>query len=53
MEPHDLSQDGWPDTVNSKVFAPLAATCAGGAGAVLDYFVVSEAMAHLVHRSRL
>ena len=50
LEPHDLSQVGWLDTVNSKVFAPSAATCAGGASAVLDYFVVSEAMAHFPPR---
>ena len=50
LEPRDLSQAGWLDTVNDKVFAPLAATCAGGVGAVLDYLVASEAMAHLVQQ---
>ena len=44
MEPHDLSQAGWLDTVNGKVFASSAA------GAVLDYFVLSEVMAHLVQQ---
>ena len=48
MESHELSQAGWLNTVNGKIFAISAATCAGGAGAVLDYFVLSEAMAHLV-----
>ena len=51
MEPHDLSQGSWLDTVNGKVFVPSAATCVGGEGAFLDYFVVSEAMAHLVHQA--
>ena len=46
LEPNDLSQAGWLETVNGKVFAPSAATCAGGAGAVLNNFVLSEAMAH-------
>ena len=50
MEPHDLSQAVWLDTVNGKVFAPSVATCAGGAGTVLDCFVASEAMAHLVQQ---
>ena len=53
MEPKDLAQAGWLDTVNGKVFAPSAPTCAGGAGAVLDYFVLSEAMAHLVQQVEL
>ena len=47
LEPQDLSQAGW---LNGKVFAPSAATCAGGAGAVLDCFVASEAIAHLVQQ---
>ena len=42
MEPHDLSQAGWLNTVNGKNFETAAVTCAGGAGASLDYFVVSE-----------
>ena len=50
MEPNDLAQAGWLDTVNGKVAATAAATCAGGAGAVLDYFVLSEAMSHLVQQ---
>ena len=50
LEPQEVSQAGWLDTVNGMVFASSAATCAGGAGAVLDYFVVSEAMAHLVQQ---
>ena len=50
LEPKDLAQAGWLDTVNSKVFAPSAATCAGGAGAVIDYFMLSEATAHLVQQ---
>ena len=50
LEPQDLSQAGWLDTVNGKVFASSAATCAGGAGVVLDYFAVCEAMAHLVQQ---
>ena len=31
LEPQDLSQVGWLDTVNGKVFAPSAAACAGEA----------------------
>ena len=50
MEPHELSQAGWLNTVNGKIIATLAATCAGGTETVLDYFVVSEAMAHLVQQ---
>ena len=50
MEPNELSLAGWLDTVNGKVFASSAATCAGGAGAVLDCFVLSEAVAHLVQQ---
>ena len=50
MEPHELSQAGWLNTVNGKVFATSSVTCAGGAGAVLDYFVVSEAVALLVQQ---
>ena len=53
MEPHELSQAGWLNTVCGKVFATSAVTCAGGAGAVLDYFVVSEAMAHLVQQAEV
>ena len=44
MEPNELSQACWLNTVNGKIFATPSVTCAGGAGAVLDYFVVSEAM---------
>ena len=40
-------------TVNGKVSATSAATCAGGAGAVLDYFVLSEAMAQLVQQVKV
>ena len=50
LEPKDLAQAGWLETVNGKVAATSAATCARGAGAVLDYFVLSEAMAHLVQQ---
>ena len=53
MEPNDLAQVGWLDTVNGKVAATSAAACAGGAGAVLDYFVLSEAMAHLVQQVKV
>ena len=53
MEPKDLAQAGWLDTVNGKVAVTSAATCAGGAGAVLDYFVLSEAMAHLVQQVKV
>ena len=53
MEPKDLAQAGWLDTVNGKVAATSAATCAGGAGAVLDYFVLSGAMAHLVQQVKV
>ena len=53
MEPKDLAQAGFLDTVNGKVAATSAATCAGGAGAVLDYFVLSEAMAHLVQQVKV
>ena len=53
MEPNDLAQAGWLDKVNGKVAATSAATCAGGAGAVLDYFVLSEAMAHLVQQVKV
>ena len=53
MEPKELAQAGWLDTVNGKVAATSAATCAGGAGAVLDYFVLSEAMAHLVQQVKV
>ena len=53
MEPQELAQAGWLDTVNGKVAATSAATCAGGAGAVLDYFVLSEAMAHLVQQVKV
>ena len=31
MEPHELSQAGWLNTVNGKVFATSSVTCAGGA----------------------
>ena len=42
-EPHELSQAGWLNTVNGKVFATSVVTCcAGGEG--------SEAMAHLVQQ---
>ena len=50
MEPHELSQAGWFDTVDVRVFSTPTVSCAGGAGAVLDYFVVSEAVAHLVQQ---
>ena len=53
MEPKDLAQAGWLDTVNGKVAATSAATCARGAGAVLDYIVLSEAMAHLVQQVKV
>ena len=53
VEPNDLAQVGWLDTVNGKVAATSAAACAGGAGAVLDYFVLSEAMAHLVQQVKV
>ena len=53
MEAKDLAKVGWLDTVNGKVAATPAATCAGGAGAVLDYFVLSEAMAQLVQQVRV
>ena len=53
MDPKDLAQAGWLDTVNGKVAATSAATYAGGAGAVLDYFVLSEAMAHLVQQVKV
>ena len=41
MEPKDLAQAGWLETVNGKVATTSAAACAGGVGAVLDYFVLS------------
>ena len=50
MEPKKLSEAGWLHTVDGKIFATSTVTCTGGAGAVLDYFVVSEAMAHLVQQ---
>ena len=53
MEPKDLVQGGWLETVSGKVAATSAATCAGGAGAVLDCFVLSEAMAHLVQQIKV
>ena len=53
MEPKDLAQADWLDAVNGKVAATSAATCAGGAGAVLNYFVLSEAMAHLVQQVKV
>ena len=53
MEPKDLAQAGWLDTVSGKVAATSAATCAGRAGAVLNFFVLSEAMAHLVQQVKL
>ena len=45
VEPKDLAQAGWLETVDGKVAAISGATCAGGARAVHDYFVLSEAMA--------
>ena len=53
MEPKDLAQAGWLDTVSGKVAATSAATCAGRAGAVLNFFVLSEAMAHLVQQVKV
>ena len=50
LEPQDLSKAAGSTRFNGKVFARSAATCAGGAGAVLDYFVLSEVMAHLVQQ---
>ena len=50
MEPHKLAQAGWLHIVDGRVFSTPTDTCAGGAGAVLDYFVVSTAMAHLVQQ---
>ena len=50
LEPQDLSQAGWLNAVNGKVLASSTSTCAGGEGSVLDYFVVSEAVAHLVQQ---
>ena len=38
MEPKELSEAGWLNTVNGKIFATSAVACAKGAGAVLDYF---------------
>ena len=51
VEPKDLAQADWLGTVNGKVFAPSATTCAGGAGAIIDYFLLSEAMEHLVQNN--
>ena len=48
MEPHELAQAGWLDIVDGRVFSSPTVTCAGGAGAVVVYFVVSTAVAHLV-----
>ena len=53
MEPKDLAQAGWLDTVNGKVAATSAATFAGRAGAILEYFVLSQAMAHLVQQVKV
>ena len=53
MEPHELAQAGWLDNVDGKGFSTQTETCAGGAGSVIDYFVVSAAMAHLVQQVKV
>ena len=50
MEPAELAQAGWLDVVGGKVFSTTTVTCAGGAGSLIDYFVVSVTMAHLVQQ---
>ena len=45
-----LGRAGWVDLVGGKVVAPNTVTCAGGAGSLLDYFVVSAAIAQLVQQ---
>ena len=52
MEPKDFAQAGWLDTVNGKVAATSAATCAGGAGAVLDYLCFPKRWRTWCNRSR-
>ena len=46
MEPSELAQTGWVSLVGGKVFA-------GGAGSLIDYFVVSAAIAHLVQQVKV
>ena len=50
MEPPELVQAGWVDLVEGKVVAPDTVTCAGVAGSLIDYFVVSAAIAQLVQQ---
>ena len=50
MEPLELARSGWVDLVGGKVVAPDSVTCAGGAGSLIDYFVVSAAIGQLVQQ---
>ena len=50
MEPTELAQAGWVDLLGGKVVAPDTVTCACGAGSLINYFVVSAAIAHLVQQ---
>ena len=53
MDPAELAQSGWADMVGGKVVAPDTVTCAGGAGSLIDYFVVSAAIAQLVQQVKV
>ena len=50
MQPSELVRAGWVDLVGGSIIAPRSVTCAGGAGTLIDYFVVSAAIAQLVQQ---
>eukprot|EP00959_Pyramimonas_sp_CCMP1952_P039493 826531-Pyramimonas_sp.AAC.1 len=44
LSPDELVGSGWVEAVSGHILSPQLATCTGGKGRVLDYFIVPEGL---------